>query len=594
LQIEINKKSNIIAVSFEAYDDELAQRSLIDILDAFQDKHISVYRTPGALEFFEEQTEKLRLQVDDDEQKIKDIKLAAGVGSFKEHQDLLMNRIAQLKTDLGTAQDLLSASIAAKDTVLQALNSLPETMSLTETSGVSNPAAEVMRERLLELRVQEESLLNKYKEGTPPVEEVRKQIEEAEASLKREKHSLTENTTGVNSVRQEMQLRVYEESAKVTSQQARVKTLEEQLAKVDKELQECIVTGVEISRLERDLQLHKTNYAKYSDRMEQARINDAQQMARMSNISMVQSPTMPVKPVRPKRLLEIALGIMFAFFGGLALAFIAEYLDSSFKKPEDVEDDLNLPVFASIPFIPSAALKRSAILPEEDSSVGWRLPRPVLGCFKTLRDNLLSTLPNDGKESAFLICGCTGGEGTTSIAVDLAFMLTHGGSEKVLLVDTNLRDPNLPPIFGIKETVGLMNLLTDYTDDPSTDRGSLGIVSTGVPGLDLLPLGSSHEDLSYMTEARLYESDAFASLFSQWRQNYRYILFDAAPASVNTSTLYLAKQVDRVLWILEAEKTRQPVAFNLKEQFSNSGAAVWGVIFNKRKFHIPHWLYYIV
>jgi Mrp family chromosome partitioning ATPase len=139
-----------------------------------------------------------------------------------------------------------------------------------------------------------------------------------------------------------------------------------------------------------------------------------------------------------------------------------------------------------------------------------------------------------------------------------------------------------------------MNLLTDYTDDPSTDRGSLGIVSTGVPGLDLLPLGSSHEDLSYMTEARLYESDAFASLFSQWRQNYRYILFDAAPASVNTSTLYLAKQVDRVLWILEAEKTRQPVAFNLKEQFSNSGAAVWGVIFNKRKFHIPHWLYYIV
>ena len=72
-------------------------------------------------------------------------------------------------------------------------------------------------------------------------------------------------------------------------------------------------------------------------------------MVKISNISVVQPATYPVKPVRPKKLLNIALGFFLGIFGGIGLAFISEYMDHTFRKPEDITHKLDLPILATIP-----------------------------------------------------------------------------------------------------------------------------------------------------------------------------------------------------------------------------------------------------
>jgi capsular polysaccharide biosynthesis protein len=95
--------------------------------------------------------------------------------------------------------------------------------------------------------------------------------------------------------------------------------------------------------------IQETNYKKYFDKLEQARIDHALEMVKISNISVVQPATYPIKPVRPKKLLNIALGLFLGIFGAIGLAFISEYMDHTFKKPEDITQILDLPILATIP-----------------------------------------------------------------------------------------------------------------------------------------------------------------------------------------------------------------------------------------------------
>ena len=97
------------------------------------------------------------------------------------------------------------------------------------------------------------------------------------------------------------------------------------------------------------MSIQEANYHKYSDNLEQARIDQALQMEKISNISIVQPATYLMKPVGPRKMLNLALGLFLGVFGGIGLAFFAQYVDHSFKTPEDVEERLELPTLVAIP-----------------------------------------------------------------------------------------------------------------------------------------------------------------------------------------------------------------------------------------------------
>jgi len=56
-----------------------------------------------------------------------------------------------------------------------------------------------------------------------------------------------------------------------------------------------------------------------------------------------------LRPIRPRKALNLALGLFLGVFGGIGLAFFSEHFDHTFKKPQDIEEKLKLPMLASIP-----------------------------------------------------------------------------------------------------------------------------------------------------------------------------------------------------------------------------------------------------
>jgi uncharacterized protein involved in exopolysaccharide biosynthesis len=208
-----------------------------------------------------------------------------------------------------------------------------------------------MRTKLYELRLKEQELLTKYTETGIPVQEIRRQIAEAQRLLDKEDSTRTEVTTGVNATYEELNRALILEMATFSSLVAKLRVLNNQSKEARGETGNLIDTEMQMSSLQRELTLLDTKYRKYSENLEQARIEQALEMNKISNISVIQPATAPLDPVRPKKAVNLMLGLIFGVLGGIGLAFVSHVHGHSLKTPEDIEKKLGLRLLASIPYL---------------------------------------------------------------------------------------------------------------------------------------------------------------------------------------------------------------------------------------------------
>jgi len=161
----------------------------------------------------------------------------------------------------------------------------------------------------------------------------------------------TDVTTAVNPTHQQLDLALISERAHLSSLEAKARVVKEQLNAARSEIKVINDTEVRIVNLQRKLALEDAKYRRYSENREQARIDQALETKKISNISMIQQASASQKPVKPKKARNLAVGFFLAVLGGLGLAFFSEYLDHSIRSPEDIEEDLKLQLLASIPYM---------------------------------------------------------------------------------------------------------------------------------------------------------------------------------------------------------------------------------------------------
>jgi len=349
LEIDATKNSNIITINFETKSRTLARETINRLIGFYLDKHVSVHNTPGSFEFFTKETDQFRDALSKTEESLKELKDTTGVASIEEQRHILLTRIGNLQQELETTQAAQATSNAKVQSMEKTLAELPKTQVLQETTGNQNQGFDLMRARLYELQLKEQDLLSKYTETSKPVVEVRRQLAEARALLAKEDPGRTQITQGLNEAHKQTELALLVEKATLSSLRAKAGEQRLQLASARGELKAINDSEVRLSEAQREMGIQEANYKKYFDKLEQARIDHALEMVKISNISIVQPATYPIKPVRPRKLLNIVLGLFLGIFGGIGLAFVSEYMDHTFRKPEDITQKLDLPTLATIP-----------------------------------------------------------------------------------------------------------------------------------------------------------------------------------------------------------------------------------------------------
>lgn len=179
-----------------------------------------------------------------------------------------------------------------------------------------------------------------------------------------------------------------------------------------------------------------------------------------------------------------------------------------------------------------------------------------------------------------MFTGATHGGGATTTAVNFAKTLVRDHQVKVLLIDANMRTPNLRELFDIKNDEGLTDIVFD------NDKKPYKVINCEPSYLFVLATGGN-----YVGPVGLFESKRFNVFLDNVREEFDYVILDSAPLPSFAEARVLCEKVDGVVLVVESGKLRRHVALRAKKELEDAGAQILGVVLNKRKYHIPEWLY---
>ena len=269
-------------------------------------------------------------------------------------------------------------------------------------------------------------------------------------------------------------------------------------------------------------------------------------------------PTAPLEAVPVKQLSMACLGAFCVPFG---LAFLCERLMRRISDSHRLSVELNLPVLGEIATLPS---RRGT---KDFRSAGFVRERVTFEeSIDSLRVGL--TLPIQSRDlQTLLVTSAVSGEGKTNLTSSLAISLARASQERVLLIDADMRDPDLHDIFDVPAAPGLAEVLSN---GHALDEA---IVATDMRKVDLLPAG----ELS-VTPHFLLRNGAFESLLKQLKSRYRYILVDSPPVLSASESVVLAHACDGVVICTRCDFSRSRQLRSASDRLLAAGARVLGAV----------------
>lgn len=198
----------------------------------------------------------------------------------------------------------------------------------------------------------------------------------------------------------------------------------------------------------------------------------------------------------------------------------------------------------------------------------------IVESYKTLRTNIMFALPSikDNACRKILIASQCSGDGKTTTAVNLSLTLAETG-KKVLLIDADLRNPDVYKYFGMKITCGLSNLLSGMNKQEECIQNV-----NGVPGLSVINAGMLPPN-----PCEMLASQAMLELVGIMADKFDYIIFDSPALEDYADALELIKYSDGTALVISQNHSTIPELSKAISSLKFANANIIGIIMNKAK-----------
>ncbi len=299
-------------------------------------------------------------------------------------------------------------------------------------------------------------------------------------------------------------------------------------------------------------------------------------------IDIVDPAVAPVGPIlKPVSTIVLSYGLLGVVLGTV-LAFVLESLDTGLRGVAEIESVMELPSLAIIPRWKRAGPEQLAAMSTVARNINV-LTQPksqFTEAFRSLRTALLLSTP--GGEPRMILCtSATPSEGKTTAASNLAVILAQRGT-RVLLIDADLRRPNVHHRFGLNGKVGLSTILSGQT----TLENSVQRVAE-VPDLEILASGPVPP---FPTE--MLSSQTMTDLLQQAREQYAFVVLDSPPVLSVTDGVILSRKVDAVVLVVRHGKSSKNIVRRGRDLLVRSGATMAGIVLNAVDLNTPEYYGY--
>jgi succinoglycan biosynthesis transport protein ExoP len=364
----------------------------------------------------------------------------------------------------------------------------------------------------------------------------------------------------------------------------------------------------------------ETDRALYESVLRQIKDTSLTKDVKTNAVSIIEHSALPNTPFSPNPMKAITLGLLGGLVGGLAFVFGADMLDRSIKTVDHAEGAFGLPVFAAVPeTTEEGRLTRLNRRRKSFGSSNYRVvvetpETPAAEAFRNLRA-ALSLLGPEVERKVSLFTSALPNEGKSFTSANYSLALAQQGY-RVLLIDGDLRRPNMHRIFHFPESVkknnseeensapGVMDCLVGKADLSSAARpipaGEIDIVTdkVAVSGNILTATGGQLSVLAggrrAPNPAEILAGPFFGQLVAEGARLFDRVVIDSAPILAVSDTLLMMPYVQTVCVVLRAGKTPRQAVRRAISLLTSSGIRPAGLVLNRlrRSRGVGYYYYY--
>jgi uncharacterized protein involved in exopolysaccharide biosynthesis len=349
LRIEPIRKTNLISATYRSNDPVVAARVLNELATLFLEKHLAVHRLPGAFDFFQKQTERYRDDLEKDEATLVAFGRETGLVSPELEKDITLHKLSDFEVAYRETQTNIAETSDRIRSLESQMSSTHSRITTQERTSENPMLFQQLKSTLLNLQLKHTELTTKYAPDYPLVQEVDKQIKQTEAAIAAaEQAPLHDTTTDSDPTYAWLREELAKNHAQLKALRARATALASVVEAYQTRTQTLEEKGARQQDLVRATKAAEENYLLYLQKQEEARISDALDQNRMLNVAIAEVATVPALPVR-SAWFTLLLGFLLAMLLSVGIAFGADYLDPSFRTPQDLRMTLQIPVLAAVP-----------------------------------------------------------------------------------------------------------------------------------------------------------------------------------------------------------------------------------------------------
>jgi uncharacterized protein involved in exopolysaccharide biosynthesis len=350
LTVEPVKKTKLIKITYKSTDPGRATSVLQTLTRLYMQKHLDIQRSPGAMDFFQAQTEQYRKGLVDAEQKVAEFGVKSGAVNAQLEKEMTVRKVNDFESDLRQTHAAIAETEQRIATLQNQQASRPE-RSTTQVRTSDNPLLmQQLQSTLLTQQLKLTEMQSKFAPDYRPLVELQNEIKQTQEALANaQSKPMRDETTDRDTTHEWLTGELAKARAELSTLHAKEEETSKILDSYRKQATDLNQKEIAQQDLVRSAKSAEDNFLLYSRKQEEARISDALDQRRITNVSVVEPPTVPTRPSNSSAVLAVLLGALLAGLISASLALSTDYLDHSFRTPDEVEVFLSVPVLASLP-----------------------------------------------------------------------------------------------------------------------------------------------------------------------------------------------------------------------------------------------------
>lgn len=546
--------SLLIVVQYEHQDPEVAAK----VANLFIDEYIS-YNAKVRVDESMKAVEELKSRAEVEGKKVNELSVNLqryreknNLISLDQRKDIVTEKLKTLNQNVTLTSARLKEAETRWRQIKEVMDAKGDLLSLSFISSNNQTLIGDLSKKLADLKISYAQLKERYRPQHPKMIELTNSLEQTQREFDK---ALKQAASAIEGE--------YQTALSVDKEaQAALRRQQTESLELDRH-------AVDYYNLERELKIAEQQLQVILARMSETSMSTK---IETQNARVVDVAVKAKKPISPNIPLNLGLGLLAGLGLGLAFAFFVAYIDDRVKSSYDIEAVIGLPLIGIIPEI------KKMEQPDRAQIVMNNADRQVAEAFLTLHSSL--RLKDESKNARVILTTSTiPGEGKSFMSTNLALTFAAHG-EKVIVVDCDLRKPNIHKSFRLENLKGLIDVVTGKEALDNV------IIKNVHPNFDVLPTGGRAKNPTH-----ILNSKSFEQLISDLKKRYDRVFVDTPPLAAVSDAMIVLPLCDGSIFTIFFNKVRRKAAQFAAQKLTDANVPNFGAVLNGLNLAVSGYYY---